>query len=776
MRDGASAQYGSDAIAGVINFNLKDASEGVTLVARTGSYFEGDGDNYTISGNVGLPLGANGFISLSAEIDDADFTQRDAQYCEDWFCVDANNPIFAESPQDRQDYVNGVGSASLSAYEQNLQTLYPAGVSAASVQGNVVQPWGQPNASSVRTFVNAGYDLANGVELYGWANYSASEGDGSFFYRYPGNGTIEILRKADGSEYSPLEIFPGGFTPRFEGEVEDVGAVGGFRAVTDGGFTYDFSLRFGSNEIDYRLFNTVNPSYGPDTPTDFKPGTLTNEELQIQADFANEIDVGWASDLLVAYGVSYMDEEYDVGQSSQLASYDDGPHALSDPYGFCTREVFPDGTMGVDDDGNPIDISGTPDYASRSVVGTAGGGEWTESLGGLAAVAGTAVAGLDCTNGDDPAYTVVGVGSNGFPGYSPAFSEKFSRDSYAVYGDISADVTDNLYLQAAIRYEDYSDFGDELVGKIAGRVRVNDQFAIRASFGTGFRAPTPGQQGTTNVSTRLPNGFPVATGLFPPMSNVSVALGAKPLAAETSTSYTVGFTADLGDLSVTVDYYNIDIDDRFSAISTLDVSTDPTSGDDYLNFLALQGAGVVGAESIGGVFYFANAFDSNTQGVDVVASYPIEWGNGQDTALSFAFNWGESSLESDASDFLNAEDQWDFENRDPNVRWNLTANHAAGNFNFIGRVRYYGESSDGDGDPLAVQTFDAVTYFDLEASYRFNDTWSVSLGGRNIFDEFPDAADRSVNDNDYCCGRVYPSTLVAPWQGGYYYGAVRVSF
>ena len=172
---------------------------------------------------------------------------------------------------------------------------------------------------------------------------------------HPGNGTIEILRNADGSEYSPLEKFPGGFTPRFEGEIEDMGIVGGLRGETDGGFSYDASVRYGSNEIDYRLFNTVNPSYGIDSPTDFQPGILQNEETQFQLDLANEFDLGMESPVVFAYGLSYMDETYDVKQSVQEASYAAGPHALQDPFGFCTNEA---------------------DMADRTATTTAGGGVW----------------------------------------------------------------------------------------------------------------------------------------------------------------------------------------------------------------------------------------------------------------------------------------------------------------------------------------------------------------------------------------------------------------
>ena len=760
LRDGASSLYGSDAIAGVLNFILKDDADGFSLNASTGEYFEGDGQDYTISANVGLPLGENGFVSISAELNEADFSERADPYCDSWFCIDPNNATFAGTGAIDQAFVNGDPSSLTPADYGNIPPAWlnpyilaypdasqPLNPHNASVAGQNVMPWGQPNTESFRTFVNAGLELDNGVELYGWGNYSNSKGDGSFFHRYPFNGTIEPVRESDGSVYFPMTAFPGGFTPRFEGEVDDIGLAAGARGGSDT-FTWDVSGRFGSNEIDYRLFNTINPSMGSASPTDFRPGVLVNEEMQFQVDLTNAFDVGTASDMILAYGVSYMDEEYDVQQSSDVASYQAGPHAVADPFDFCTDEADP--------------LLRTPTAAGA--VGVA-----------------DPLWGMDCTNTSDPVYSVVGVGANGFPGYSPEFSEKYTRDSIAVYGELSTDVTDNLFVQLAVRFEDYSDFGNETVSKIAGRYRLNDNWAIRGSFGTGFRAPTPGQQGTTNVSTRLPNGFPVATGLFPASGVVAQALGAENLKAETSTSYTVGVTADVGELTFTLDYYSIEIDDRFNAVSTLDVTSDPT-GDPaaYARFLALQAAGVAGAASIGGVNYFQNAIDSTTTGFDIVASYPIDWGNGQDTSLNLAFAWNESELDADPLDVLNAESEWDFENFDPNVRWNLTAMHTfTESLTAMLRVRYYGESensnSGGTGPGgLRFQTMDATTFFDLEGSYRFNDNWRVTAGGRNILDEYPDATAREIGD--FCCGRIYPSGTVVPWQGGYWYARVSADF
>jgi len=743
LRDGASAQYGSDAIAGVLNFNLKQNREGFDLTIDTGQFYEGDGTQYTLQGNLGLPLGDNGFVSISADINDSEFTERAEQYCEGWFCLDTNNPRFddfAANQPLRAGFVTGTPTPGASPRIQALQSAFPGGVAAASVEGENAMPWGIPNREHQMFFVNSGYDLGNGMELYAFANYGNVKSDGSFFYRYPGNGTIEDLRNEDGSIYSPLEKFPGGFTPRFEGEVEDFSAAGGIRGNVTDSTTFDLSARFGSNEIDYRLFNTINPSLAGASPTDFRPGTLTNEETQIQLDMVTEFDVGFAGPLVFSYGASYLDETYDVGQSGQPESYEAGPHAVSDPFGLCN------------DDGTP----------------TAKGSSLPNEPTGEA---------LDCANSNDPVYTVVGVGSNGFPGFSPEFSEEYNRDSYAFYADLSADVTDKLLLQGAIRFEDYSDFGNETVGKIAGRYSLTDAVALRGSFGTGFRAPTPGQQGTTNVSTRLPNGFPVATGLFPAGGTVAQALGSQELAPETSTSYTLGFTATMGALEFTFDYYNIEIDDRFRAISTLDVSSDPDAGDAYDRFLALEAAGVAGAASIGGVNYFQNAIDTETSGFDIVANYPMEWSNGHSTDFSLAWNYNQTELLSDNLDVLNPEDEYDLENILPETRWNATAFHRFSDFTIMARARYFGEWSDSDNtDPLSIQTYDPVVFFDLEGSWQINDNVRATVGGRNLFDEYPDQVDRIASDNDYCCGRLYPSTSVADWQGGYYYARVRFDF
>ena len=724
LRDGASAQYGSDAIAGVINFILNDNSEGGSLTIDTGEFMEGDGAMTTVQGNIGLPLGDSGFVSISGEWVEADRTNRGEQYCQSWWCVDPNLPGFTSQSAAKQ------AKAQDPAYQAGTKSANAAGIS------EVVQPWGQPQTDAVRVFVNAGYQLDADTEFYGYGNYSDSSTDGNFFYRYPGNGVIEDLRRPDGSIYSPLSVFPGGFTPQFDGDVSDFSLVGGMRGELDNGLTYDFSGRTGESEIAYTLFNTINPSLGDSAgtvQTSFRPSNLINTETQFQADFTYEFDAGIAGPAVFAFGASYMDEEYELTEGDP-GSYVAGPYARKDPWDLCNA----DGTTAPN---------------------------------GINAIAGGST--LNCADPNDPVYTAVGVGSNGFPGNNPQFTNIFSRNSFAVYGELNGDVTDNLYLQGAVRYENYEDFDSEVLFQLAGRLILTDNWNARASIGTGFRAPTPGQQGTVNVSTRLPDGIPIATGLFPAGGPVAQALGASPLKPEKSNNFTIGLTGSLGDLDLTLDYYRIDIDDRTNAISTRAVSTDPTSGDAYANFLALDGAGVAGANTIGGVFYFTNAFDSRTEGFDVVASYPLA----ENTNLSAAVNYTENSFESDPSVYLNAEGRYDFVNFDPKWRGIFTGTHQLGDLQLIARLQWFGEStnsnSGGTGPGgLRFQTLPDFYQFDLEGQWQINDMFELSAGARNLFDEYPDRD----TIGDYCCGRVYSSGTVVPWQGGYYYARLRADF
>ena len=719
LRDGAAALYGSDAIAGVMNFQLKNNDSGGSISVTTGQYFENDGDNTTVSGNMGFSIGDGGFLSVSAEHYTADPTSRGNQYCGSWFCLDPNGAAY-------NDFITN-GRADRIAYATDPDFL--AATANASLDGDVVQPWGNPNAERSSIFFNAGMPMTDSVDFYAFGNYTQSTGDGSFFYRYPYNGTIEELREPDGSIYFPLEKYPGGFTPRFFSDVKDKSLAMGWTNSDEGRFGWDASVRMGESTIDYTLKNTINPSMGPDSPTSFRPGRLTNTEMQFQLDLSYEL----TDTVTLLGGLSQMDEEYDIA-GGEPDSYRVGPYSSPDPWSFCNDDM-------------------TPTAAGQAVM--------------------DAGSTLDCADSSDPVYRAVGVGSNGFPGYSPAFSGVYSRDSFAAYGEVNADVTDKLFVQAALRYEDYSDFGSETIYKVAGNLQLSDTLSMRASVNTGFRAPTPGQQGTTNVSTRLPNGFPVAVGLFPASGTVAQALGASDLKPETSSGFSIGLTGSAGGADFTIDYYSIDVDDYFNAVSTRDVSSDPTAGSAYDNYVALDGAGVAGANTIGGVNWFTNAYDVGVSGIDAVVTYPIDSDFGT-TDLTFTYGYNEFEFKSSPDGFLNAEAQHDAVNFNPNTRFILQANHRMNNnFAINARGSYWGESANrrSSSADSPIQNFSSIFMLDLSVSYM-GDGYTLTAGGMNITDEYPD----QDNISDYCCGRIYPSASGISWQGGRWYVKAEYMF
>ena len=726
LRDGAAAQYGSDAIAGVVNFILKENREGGSISVDMGEYGEGDGQSVNVQANIGLPLGDSGFISISGEYSDVERTIRAEEYCETFWCADRSNPKYA--------IFNARNNAS-SAYEETatFRQAYESGHPTFHDTGRYSQPWGQPASESLRLFFNAGFDLSDTSELYSFGSWSNSESDANFFHRRPVIGLFKELRIADGSTYSARDIFPAGFTPQMFGEVDDRSIVAGLRGEWNNGLTYDFSIRNGESEIEYNLFNTLNPSMGNGSPTQFHLGNLVNEETQFQADFSYELDSG----AVLAFGASYLDEEYNI-LGGEPDSHLPGIYGAPDPHGFCNGD--------------------------------------TATAAGAAVIAGGST--LNCADSSDPVYYTGDVGSNGFPGFPPEFSQSYGRKATSIYADLSHDVTDTLFVQGAIRGEDYDDFGTEVTWKLAAILDVTDNFAIRGSLGTSLRAPSPGQQGTTNISVRLPNGVPVNRGLFPADSTAARAIGAQPLTPELADNITLGFTADIANVNLTVDFYSIAIEDRvFINEDANDVSTNPTAGAAYDRYLALEAAGVANAASFGQVNYFGNAFDTTTEGVDVVATTPLDWGSNGVTSLSLALNYTRNEFDSPVSQvstFLTTEEQADFEKLQPEFRGVFTARHEVNDLAVIGRLSYYGDYEKAKSDGSLHQEFGGVLYTDLELQYQLNDTVRLSGGARNLFDEYPD---EGITEFSYvCCGNLYGYQNNLDWQGRYFYARASMSF
>ena len=751
LRDSAAAQYGSDAIAGVINFNLRNNRSGYDLRTKYGGYAEGDGEEITLETNVGFPLGSDGFISISGQYSDTDPTNRSQPYD---IPVGASGltPLQATRSQLTVDGVTYYGPDAFTySYESDgtIEQVLPGsdgipddldtrfadnftGVGGAREFDSPAQVWGQPEREQVLFFVNAALPVTEALELYGFGNYSEKDQTGGFFYRRPGVSQLLPLRLEDGSIHDPrASLYPSGFTPQFSGKVVDYSVIGGLRSEFAGGLALDLSANYGFNEIRYRIENTLNPSLGPATPTRFRPGSLGNEELAVNADFVWPVELGFNGPLNVAFGFEYRRERYVIGEGDSL-SFAIGPFAASDPFNFEITQVEADSYP--DDDLTLVECR----------------------IPGLEAVGSLCPAG-------DPINNVVPVGSNGFPGYSPEFSGSLNRNNYAGYVDLEMDVTPDWLLNAQARFDHFSDFGDVATWKLATRYRLGDYLNLRASVGTGFRAPTPGQTSTTNVSTRIdPNGLPMAEGVYPATHPVSALFGAIPLEPEESTSYNLGVVAEpLDSLSLTLDYYHIRLDDRIVLSSQFAVTPDLVA--------QLRAHNVPGAETIAQVRFFTNDVDSRTRGVDLSVALEFAGFGGANT-LHLLGNHNKTRIV-ERGRFVDAEAQFDVENGAPDVRAVATLHHDREHLNLLLRGRYYGSYENTSTSDLSrIQEFGSRFMLDAEATWHFADRYSLTVGGRNLFDTYPERGEFET-----CCGRIYRSDSLVPWQGTSLYLQLQVS-
>lgn len=709
LRDGAAAQYGSDAIAGVINFSLKDASEGGSINVQAGQFYEGDGESVQVAANLGLPLTDSGFINMSAQLNDDNPTVRARTFTSsswDPFEAYETDPAFRDA----------VDAAGLDLNEP-------------------LEKRGKPEERAARFIVNAGIDLSDDTSVYAFGNYSKSKGTAVATYRVPGGGHNVMdnpIRLEDGSEWRFKDIYPLGLMPTFSGEVTDWSGTAGWRTERnfDNGhmLSADLSARYGWDEILYSISDTVNPSMGPDSQLDFRASNYISDEMALNADFVYEIPLAaLAGPLTFNFGGEFRREGFEIG-AAELAAYSGGPWAAADPFGFCTNEA---------------------DFGDRSLEGDAPTGQ-----------------GIDCTNPDDPVYNILQPGSNGITGLSPDVAGKYNTDSKSLYGEVTADITDAFFVDFATRYENYEAFGDKIVWKAATRFYATDWFAIRGSIGTGFRAPTAGQLNMTQASINTVGGVPQNVGLYPASHPVAQFLGAEELGPEQSDNYSIGFTLTPAEgLSLTVDAYRIELSDQIYATSLIQVTPEIEQ--------AMTDAGIEGAGSIDRINFFQNAFDSRTQGIDVVASYRAYVLGDQPTNISAAFNINDYKVKqvNIGTVTFNDVDLYNFENNDPRWRANLTAQHDFGPVALMVRSNFFGPwSRQTLRAGNAIQEYDTEVLFDVELSAPLGDGYTVTLGARNLFDNYPD-----VNVIDDTNGRTYFDGPMS-WQGGYYYARLGFEF
>jgi iron complex outermembrane receptor protein len=698
LRDGASAQYGSDAIAGVINLRLREDSTGgelgvsygwrdTTYENRTGTPPAGatwsapailkrsrsDGETLTVSGWKGFALGDSGYITISGEYKDQERTERGG-----W------------------DFRTQYARPTPTTFDPREATF-----------DRFSQWYGEPEMKQTTLFVNAGYDINDNAEFYAWASYQDRSALSAGFQRLAN----------DPSGRNIPSIYPDGFLPKIQPDVTDYAATFGTR-WTLGSWDMDASLGYGLNEMQFTIVDTLNRSLGPTSKTVFDAGGYDYDQLVFNLSGVRGIEVsGLASPLNVAVGVEARRESYSI-TAGEPDSYRNGGARL------------------------PL---GSPGCTSPTAADTAAGGCPTPS------------------------------GAQVFPGFRPSNVVDESRNALGAYIDLEANLTEKLLMSAAIRAEDYSDFGSNVSGKVSGRYDFADGFALRGSYSTGFRAPALQQQYFATTSTNFINGVPFDITTFPATDPVAAALGAQPLDSEDATNISVGAVFQFDRASLTVDAYRIEIDNRI-------VLSENLTSVAVRNYLTSQG--FVG---IGGGRFFINGVDTVTKGVDVVFNYPVVTDSAGRFDITATANFNETTVTkvpatpqlsalSPAPILFDRGNRLTFERGTPEDKYSLSVNWSLGNFGLTARGTRYGDVLSPQNAPTASAPdflMTAKTVVDLEARYAFGDHFKFAVGADNILDEYPDAQPPGLNTT----GATSFSNL-APFgrSGRFVYGRVTFAF
>ena len=729
LRDGAAAQYGSDAIAGVINFQLRNARNGVRASVTYGKYetnvnglrdyngvqtgpgntpvlaadgtlalnqigqdhHRSDGRTVTLAAVVGVPIGAEGYLDVAGEYQD-------------------RNPTNRTGADPRRQY-NLIAGA-LDPRELTFNRFS--------------HRYGDPDTRDLKLFANAGLPLGAGdATLYGFGSYNRRKGDSAGFYRL-----------ANDARNFP-SIYPDGFLPRIGTDTKDYSATGGVRGDLSG-FRYDLSLQYGRDNVDFTIRNSLNRSLGAASPTQFDAGGLKYDQRLANFDVSKDLNLGMGDKTTLSFGLEARRESFDI-RPGEVASY---------------------------------------------VNGTAGGAP----------------------------------GSQVFPGFQPVIGGQrvdgnHSRNNKSAYAEIDSDFSKRVNIQAALRYEDYSDFGTTLNWKLAGRVEPVDGFALRASASTGFRAPSLQQQFYAAQATNNVNGVLLDTVTLPVSNPVAIALGASPLRPEKSKNYSIGTVISaIKRLTLTVDAYQIDLRNRIVVTDNLTATRGPTGlpisapvtvgGVTYAGnptgaaiATILNTAGFI---STNAARFFINGVDTRTRGVDFVAAYRVPAGDLGRINLTAGFNYNTTKITRNAAVpnvlsnvpglvLFGRQESLRLVKGQPKTKINLSADIDRDWFGATIRATRYGKVLGAGADLFGDVNIKAATITDVELRFKpMGKTATIAFGANNLFDTYPTntPTGRGI-DPANGAGRNYPATnYVAPFSnfspfgfnGRYLYARLSISY
>ncbi|MBL7813810.1 MAG: TonB-dependent receptor [Saprospiraceae bacterium] len=700
LRDGAAAQYGSDAITGVINIVLKK-KEGLTARVAYGSYITEypkhyawnllnptqkkeeltpvvDGGNTAVSLNYGLKIGQHGFFNITADYNLREATNRTGLFTgQVWPLVGGKN---------MSDSINTAKGLTRDDFSMRV---------------------GNSKVGSAGIVYNFSIPLSKRWELYSFGGYNNKKGESGGIFRYPTTissaSTQTLWTKAGGGREKVFALYPNGFLPLINSDVSDISAIIGARGKI-GTWDMDISQNFGQSEFLYKVSNSVNYTQAVDTTytgalqTQFNAGGSQFRQLTSNVDFAKNHPV--LEGLNTAFGAEYREDAFSM-IAGEEASY--------------------------------------KNYNTKSNVAS---------------------------------------GAQVFPGFLKSNEGTFKRHSVALYTDNELDITKKWLVSAALRFENYSDFGSTFNYKFSSRYKITDNLTVRGSTSTGFRAPSQQQKYYAKTNTLFTTAGIIESGTFTNDSKVAEILGIPKLKQETSLSYTAGFTARVKEFELTVDAYQIDIKDRIILTNNF------TANGDAALTAQLAAAGATTAN------VFTNAIDTRSRGLESVLSYEHKFAKRHTlkfvvagTLIRNHVRDSSEVIEGNTSDkpfikatetlirtnqastsYYNREDESRMEVASPLGKVSMTANYRYKNLSVMLRGVYFGKATlldpnvtstnpadslkNSAGWPVNLftgkresldQEFSGKWVFDMTVGYQITKQLNFMVGANNLFDTYQDA-------------------------------------
>lgn len=661
LRDGAAAQYGSDAIAGVINIILNDNVDEVTGAVTYGMY------NTKAKGDYlpGTPNTPGNFLDQNGN---GNSYGKDHNFDGNTMKVGLN---YGTKIGKDGGFVNLT-----TEYFTKEKTLRPG--------FDFRKGFGEAEIKSLNFMGNLSIPITKKISFYAFGGRNNRNTDAYAFTRNDGERVVE-------------SIYPGGYTPRITSKIIDNSIATGFKTKTASDWNIDLSNSFGQNKFDYTIKGTLNASLEGNSPREFDAGGFSLLQNTSNLDFSKNFKTSGESSFNLAFGAEYRIEKYQIfaGEIGSYATYDTNGDPITDPS--------------------------------------------------------TQTAPIDPLSGN----TRPG-GSQGFPGFSPKNELNKQRTGKAAYIDTEYDVNKNFLLSFALRYENYSDFGNTLNWKFAYRVKFDDHFNFRSSVSTGFRAPSLAQVYFNTNFTNFNAGGATEVLLSGNESAVTKGFGIDKLKQETSMNGSAGFTYTNGNFSATIDGYMVNVKNRIVLTGYFDATAL------NLNVDAAQ--------------FFVNGVSTKTTGIDLVLAYKKSIGASK---FGVTLIGNTNKLQVTQVNNKNLDGEIFFGKREiaflkasaPNSKFGLNLNYnykkfdsglAFTRFSKVVLIDYAGLDN----------VYGAKTVTDLTLGYKLIKSLKLSIGANNILNVYPDKQDESGNTE---AGGYFDAVQMGI-SGAYYYARLGFNF